>query len=90
MRLYPYASFQRTMARTPATKPEVRRYLLEASRQIPREDFLKIWDGVIHTVAAEADHRLPDPAGRARPPALGASGPRQAGTRPQQSLRPRA
>lgn len=50
--VWPYEHFKRTVARSTARDPEVRRYALEAIGQIPRAEFLKIWKAV--TVAVDA------------------------------------
>lgn len=51
--LWPYQSFARTVARATAKRPDVRRYALEAIRQIPRDDFLTIWMAVTLAVDEE-------------------------------------
>ena len=44
--LWPYSSFIKTVAKTTALRPDVQAYALEAIKQIPRREFLKIWKAV--------------------------------------------
>lgn len=46
LRLWPYSAFLHTMAASVALRPEVQAYALEAAGQIPRRDFLRIWEAV--------------------------------------------
>ena len=51
--LWPYGHFTRTVANTIGLRPEVRAYALAAIRQIPRADFLTIWQAVTLAISAE-------------------------------------
>ena len=57
-RLWPYGHFTQTIARVHGRRPEVRAYMLQAARQIPRADFLTIWQAVSLAVNERGDPAL--------------------------------
>ena len=48
--LWPYSHFIKTVAKTTALCPENQAYALEAIKQIPRREFLKIWKAATVTI----------------------------------------
>ena len=57
-RLWPYGHFTQTIARTHGRRPEVQAYMLQAARQIPRDDFVAIWQAVTVAVDEKGDPAL--------------------------------
>lgn len=57
-RLWPYGHFTRTIARSTARKADVQAYALQAARQIPRNDFVAIWQAVTVAVNEKGDLAL--------------------------------
>lgn len=57
-RLWPYGHFTQTIARVHGRRPEVQAYMLQAARQIPRDDFLTIWQAVTLAVNEQGDPSL--------------------------------
>lgn len=57
-RLWPYGHFTQTIARVHGRRPEVQAYMLQATRQIPRDDFLTIWQAVTLAVNEQGDPSL--------------------------------
>ncbi len=56
--LWPYGHFTQTIARSTALRPEVRAYALQAARQIPKADFVTIWQAVTLAVNEKGDPSL--------------------------------
>jgi pimeloyl-ACP methyl ester carboxylesterase len=54
-RLWPYGHFTQTIARTHGRRSEVQAYMLQAARQIPRDDFVAIWQAVTVAVGEKGD-----------------------------------
>ncbi len=54
-RLWPYNHFTRTIAASTALKPEVQAYALQAARQIPKADFVTIWQAVTLAISEKGD-----------------------------------
>jgi 3-oxoadipate enol-lactonase len=57
-RLWPYNHFTQTIARIHGRRPEVQTYMLQAARQIPRDDFVAIWQAVTVSVNEKGDASL--------------------------------
>ncbi len=57
-RLWPYGHFTRTIARVHGRRPEVQAYMFQAARQVPRDDFLTIWEAVSLAVNERGDPTL--------------------------------
>lgn len=57
-RLWPYGHFTQTIARMHGRRPEVQAYMRQAARQIPRADFLTIWEAVSLAVNERGDPAL--------------------------------
>ena len=57
-RLWPYGHFTQTIARSTARTPMVQIYALQAARQIPRDDFVAIWQAVTVAVNEKGDPAL--------------------------------
>ena len=57
-RLWPYGHFTQTIARIHGHRPEVQAYMLQAARQIPRDDFVTIWQAVTVAVNEKGDPAL--------------------------------
>ncbi len=57
-RLWPYGHFTQTIARMHGRRPEVQAYMLQAARQIPRDDFVAIWQAVTVAVNEKGNPAL--------------------------------
>ncbi len=57
-RWWPYSHFIQTIARIHSQRPEVQAYMLQAARQIPRDDFINIWQAVTVAVDEKGDPSL--------------------------------
>jgi pimeloyl-ACP methyl ester carboxylesterase len=57
-RLWPYGHFTQTIARIHGRRPEVQAQMLQAARQIPRDDFVTIWQAVTAAVNEQGDPAL--------------------------------
>jgi len=57
-RLWPYGHFTQTIARVHGRRPEVQAYMRQAARQIPRADFLTIWQAVTLAISEKGDPAL--------------------------------
>lgn len=57
-RLWPYGHFTQTIARMHGRRPDVQGYMLQAARQIPRKDFVTIWQAVTVAVDEKGDPAL--------------------------------
>ncbi len=57
-RLWPYSHFTQTIAHSTARTPAVQVYALQAARQIPRKDFVTIWQAVTVAVDEKGDPAL--------------------------------
>lgn len=57
-RLWPYGHFTQTVARSTARKHHVQAYALQAMRQIPKDDFVAIWQAVTVAVDERGDPSL--------------------------------
>ena len=64
MKLWPYGHFTRTVAALVALQPDVQAYALDAIRQIPRQEFLTIWQAVTLGITTEGlpGHHIQVPA----------------------------
>ena len=57
-RLWPYGHFTQTMARVHGRRPDVQAHMLQAARQIPRANFLTIWQAISLAVDEQGDPAL--------------------------------
>lgn len=57
-RLWPYRHFTQSIADIHSLQPEVRAYMLRAARQIPKADFVTIWQAVTLAISEEGDPAL--------------------------------
>jgi pimeloyl-ACP methyl ester carboxylesterase len=57
-RLWPYSHFTQTIARIHGRRPEVQAYMLQAARQIPKADFVTIWQAVSLAINEKGDPAL--------------------------------
>ena len=57
-RLWPYRHFTQTITRSTAMKPDVQAYALQAARQIPKADFVTIWQAVTLAISEKGDPAL--------------------------------
>jgi pimeloyl-ACP methyl ester carboxylesterase len=58
---WPWASLTRTVARSTALRPEVRRYAEDAVRTMSKTDFVTIWRGVAASMRPEPGYRITVP-----------------------------
>jgi pimeloyl-ACP methyl ester carboxylesterase len=61
LRLWPYAQFQRLLARVTALRPEVQAYALEATRQLNKQEFFHIWEAVAGAIRPIPGYRIEHP-----------------------------
>ncbi len=60
-KLWPEDDLRQRAAREIAVRPEVREYAYNASRQLTKEDFLKVWNAVTDSVHHEPGYRIEHP-----------------------------
>ncbi len=60
-RLWPYGNLKKAMVEASAIKSDTKQYLKEAFNALPREEFIKIWDGLSQCIHYEADYHVECP-----------------------------
>jgi 3-oxoadipate enol-lactonase len=61
MRLLPFEMLKKAGLKAFSRKQEVREYVYRAFSQIPKRDFVQIWDGVVKGLHAEPGYRIVQP-----------------------------
>jgi 3-oxoadipate enol-lactonase len=60
-RLWPYGNLKKAMANVSAIKKETRHYLTECFNQLSKDEFIKIWDGLVKCIHYEPDYHVSSP-----------------------------
>lgn len=60
-KVWPEGSLRKRTAENVAVRPEVQEYAYEAMRQLPKEDFMKVWNAVANLLHHEPGYKIEHP-----------------------------